>query len=87
MENSNLNRGDLLAIERTKLAIERTLLAYFRSFIVFLSSGYAILKLAVLQEIHVVGYFFIIISPILLVIGIIRFNSFKRRLKRYYTMD
>lgn len=75
---------DKLAIERTRLANERTFLAYFRSAIVFLSSGFAIVKLEMLEEVKWVGYALIIIGPILLFIGIYRLLYVKRRIKNYY---
>ena len=84
MEKITLKRNDALAIERTRLANERTFLAYFRTFIVFLSSGFAILKLNALQEIMDIGYFLLILSPILLMIGIIRFFYVKRQLRKYF---
>ncbi len=84
MQNSDLSKTDLLAIERTRLANERTFLAYFRTFIVLLSSAVAILKLDVLQEIRDLGYALLIISPILLLIGIGRFFYMRKRIGRYY---
>ncbi len=87
MESEKLNRTDLLAIERTKLANERTFLAYFRTFIVFLSSGFAILKLGALKEISELAYFLLILAPVLLLIGFLRFYFTRRRLKKYYHTD
>lgn len=75
---------DKLAIERTRLANERTFLAYFRSAIVFLSSGAAIIKLDILQEIEWVGYILIVIGPILFCIGLLRFLYVKRSIRKYY---
>ncbi len=80
----DLSRSDDLAVERTRLANERTFLAYFRTFIVFLSSGVAILKLTVLEEIAELGYFLLSMSPILLAIGIARFLYVKKQIKKYY---
>ncbi|RMG71605.1 MAG: DUF202 domain-containing protein [Bacteroidetes bacterium] len=87
MDTSPLSRTDLLAIERTKLANERTFLAYFRTAIVFLSSGFAILKLAVLEEIHAVGYFLLILSPLLLLTGFLRFVFMRRRIRKFYKTE
>lgn len=84
---SNLSKTDALALERTRLANERTFLAYFRSSIVFLSSGFAIIKLEVLSEILTMGYFLLAISPILLVIGVLRFFYVKKQLKEYYFVE
>jgi putative membrane protein len=84
MEKVDLKRNDILAIDRTRLANERTFLAYFRTFIVFLSSGFAILKLPQLQEIAEIGYFLVILAPLLLLIGVVRFFYVKRHVERYY---
>ncbi len=84
MDTSHLKPTDALAIERTRLANERTFLAYFRTFIVFLSSGFAILKIEVLQEIREVGYFLILLSPVLLIIGLVRFLYVKRQVRKFY---
>lgn len=79
-----LSLTDKLAVERTKLANERTFLAYFRSAIVFLSSGFAIVKLEMLQEIQWVGYVLTIVGPIIFIIGLVRLTYMKRRIKRFY---
>jgi len=84
MEHKDMSKTDLLALVRTKLANERTFLAYFRTFIVFLSSGFAILKLEILQSLKALGYFFIIISFIVVVIGLLRFFYVKKRINSYY---
>jgi putative membrane protein len=84
MSEKKLSPTDYLAMERTKLANERTFLAYFRTFIVFLSSGVAIIKLEILEEIQALGFALLFMSPILLLIGILRFYFMKRRLRKYY---
>ena len=63
-KNSERSLTNFLAFERTNLANERTFLAYCRTFIVFLSSGFVILKLEALQDIRIIGYFFLIIAPL-----------------------
>lgn len=73
---------DQLAIERTKLANERTFLAYFRTGIVFSSSGFAIVKLELLEEIAMIGYFLIVLGPLLLLVGLIRLSSVKKKIRR-----
>ena len=77
MLTSEMNKTDLLAIERTNLA-------YFRTFIVFLSSAIAILKLEVLHEIRFLGYALLVVSPILLLVGILRFFYMMKHLKGFY---
>ena len=84
MDISEMNKTDLLAIERTKLANERTFLAYFRTFIVLLSSAIAILKLQVLEEIRFLGYALLVVSPLLLLVGVLRFFYMKKHLKKFY---
>lgn len=84
---TQLNHSDRFALERTKLANERTFLAYFRTFVVFASSGLAIVKLSALQEIRFIGEFLLVISPILLLIGTLRFFYVRRKLRKYYYQE
>jgi putative membrane protein len=84
MKSTNLNLTDYLALERTRLANERTFLAYFRTFIVFLSSGLAILKLNVLSDIKIIGYYLLVVAPILLLIGVLRFFYVRKQLRKHY---
>ena len=79
-----ISTTDYLALERTMLANERTFLAYFRTFIVLFSSGVAIIKLELLEEIKMVGFGLMIIAPVLMLIGLIRFFYVKRKLKKFY---
>jgi putative membrane protein len=76
-----ISRTDWLALERTKLANERTFLAYFRTFVVCLSSGLAIVKIEMLSNLIILGYFLIVNAIVLLVIGIIR-NAYSRKVIR-----
>lgn len=87
MEDNNLTTRDFLAIERTKLANERTFLAYFRTFIVILGSGLTILKLELFADIKSFGFILTIVSPILLIIGIIRLFAVKRKIKKHYKIN
>ncbi len=84
MKNDEISRSDLLALQRTKLANERTFLAYFRTFVVFLSSGFAILKIQLLHSITTIGYFFIVMSFIVALIGIVRFLQVKKIINTYF---
>lgn len=86
-QDSPLRPNDKLALERTQLANERTFLAYFRTFVVFLSSGFAILKVEVLQEVRELGWILLFLAPCLLLIGIYRFFHVKKKLKRFYQTD
>ena len=65
MDNKK-NNANFMALVRTKLANERTFLAYFRTFAVLLSSGLAIIKIDVLQELMGLGYFFLIASLLII---------------------
>ena len=85
--NIQLGLTDILALDRTRLANERTFLAYFRTFIVFLSSGLAIVKLQVLEDIRWIGYLLTIIGPLMLIVGTVRFFYVKRHLKKMYNYD
>lgn len=83
-EENTLITRDWLAIERTKLANERTFLAYFRTFIVVLGTGLTILKLELFADLKSFGFILTVISPILLIIGIVRLISVKRKIKAHY---
>ncbi|WP_034057992.1 DUF202 domain-containing protein [Lacinutrix jangbogonensis] len=84
INENDLTTRDWLAIERTKLANERTFLAYFRTFVVFLGSGITILKLEFLTDLKTFGIILTIISPIILIIGILRLFKVKHTIKKHY---
>lgn len=83
-EEDKLTTRDWLAIERTKLANERTFLAYFRTFLVILGTGVAILKLDLFSELKTFGIVLVAISPVILLIGIIRLFRVKHTIKKHY---
>ncbi|NNK27542.1 MAG: DUF202 domain-containing protein [Flavobacteriaceae bacterium] len=83
-EEKPLITRDFLAIERTKLANERTFLAYFRTFIVFLGTGVTILKLEIFSELKSFGLVLVIMSPIILIIGLVRLFQVRRGIRRHY---
>ncbi|MGA1226640.1 MAG: DUF202 domain-containing protein [Tamlana sp.] len=83
-KESPLITRDWLAIERTKLANERTFLAYFRTFIVFFGTGITILKLEFFSEMESFGIILLAVSPLILIIGLIRLFSVKRTIKKHY---
>ena len=78
-----MNLTDQLAIERTKLANERTFLSYFRTFIVLLSSGFAVIKLSLLEDIKVMGYVLMALSLVMVIIGLFRFRHIRKSLEKY----
>ena len=75
---------DWLAIERTKLANERTFLAYFRTFIVFLGTGLTVLKIEFFSELKTFGIVLLFMSPIILIIGLIRLFRVKQTIRKHY---
>jgi putative membrane protein len=83
-KETELITRDWLAIERTKLANERTFLAYFRTFIVFLGTGLTIYKLEFLSDLKTFGLILTLLSPIMLLIGVIRLLYVKRIIKKHY---
>ncbi|MCB0596244.1 MAG: DUF202 domain-containing protein [Lewinellaceae bacterium] len=84
-EDNKLITRDYLAIERTRLANERTFLAYFRTAVVFLSAGFAILQLDALQELHLLGWFLLFLSPVILLVGTFRLVYVRRKIRKYYS--
>jgi putative membrane protein len=83
-KESPLITRDWLAIELTTLANERTFLAYFRTFIVFLGTGITILKIEFFAEMKSFGSILLMLSPIILIIGLIRLFKVKQTIKKHY---
>lgn len=71
---------DYLALDRTILANERTLLAYLRTFIGTFSAGIAMVNFLDTALTNLIGYIFIAVSPLFLVLGAIRFFQILRKL-------
>jgi putative membrane protein len=84
MDESKLILRDWLALERTKLANERTFLAYFRSAMTFLVAGISLLKISYFADVREIGFIFLVASPVILIIGIIRLFSVKKWIKKHY---
>ncbi len=84
MEEKDLITRDWLAIDRTKMANERTFLAYLRTFMVVLGSGVAILKVDVLEDLTGLGFFFVVLAPVILVFGIARYLYVRKHIHKYY---
>ena len=85
MINTNLSLNEKLTVEMTHLSNERSLLAYFRTVVVFLSSGIAILKIELFKDLIFVAYILLGLSPILLIIGIVRFFQVKKTISTMRT--
>ncbi|WCO02949.1 DUF202 domain-containing protein [Psychroserpens ponticola] len=83
-EPNTLVTRDWLAIERTKLANERTFLAYFRTFVVFLGTGLTVLKIEFFSDLKPFGIALLVMSPIILIIGIIRLLRVKQTIRKHY---
>ena len=83
MDANNNTLRDLLAFDRTMLANERTLLAYIRTFIGMIASGAALLKLFDVSWAQTTAVTFLIMGPICLIVGLIRFARNNKRLKQY----
>jgi inner membrane protein YidH len=82
IKNADLTLNETLTVEMTNLANERSLLAYMRTFVVFLSSGIAILKIELFKDLIIVAYLLLSLSPILLLVGIIRFFQVKKTIDK-----
>jgi putative membrane protein len=72
---------DYLALDRTILANERTLLAYLRTFIGTFSAGIAMIKFLDIHLTNVIGYIFIVVSPLFIVFGVIKYVQVLKKLK------
>lgn len=75
---------DHLSMERTKLANERTLLSYIRTSLYLILGGIAFIGMKDLAEIKNLGYFSLVLSVVVLIIGIVRFYQLKKHLKIMY---
>ena len=74
---------DYLAKDRTKLAMERTFLAYVRTALGFFSAGIACIKFIYDNRvIYIIGFILLILSPIILVYGIISYIKGKKSIDK-----
>lgn len=76
-----------LALERTKLANERTLLSYTQAALYFLLGGLALLQLKEYADLRYIGYLALIFSGLFLTIGIWRYISLSRKMKKLLRPD
>ena len=74
IKENSLSTTDLLAIGRNKLANERTLLAYIRTFLSFIVAGVSLIQFFNVETFILLGYAFIPVGFLILIIGIIRFR-------------
>jgi len=82
MNLEDLILTDRLAVENTLMANERTLLSFFRTSVFFLATGISILNIHFLSEIPYLGWFFSLLSPVILFFGLYRFFIVKNHIKR-----
>jgi len=78
---------DYLATDRTHLANERTFLAYIRTCVGLFATGAALINFVDNNVLIVLGYIFIVFSPLLFVLGFWRFISTMTKIKKYYKQD
>lgn len=78
---------DYLAIERTRLANERTLLSYIRSSLYLLLGSIAFFQLKDFPNFKYLALAALFFSAVFFIIGIYRFTSLKRSLKKLYYMS
>jgi len=78
---------DYLAIDRTNLANERTLLAYIRTCIGLFATGAALINFVEYDALGILGYIFIVVSPVLFFFGLWRFIKTINKVKKYYKQD
>ncbi|MGV3509482.1 MAG: DUF202 domain-containing protein [Sphingobacteriaceae bacterium] len=74
IKENSLSTTDLLAIGRNKLANERTLLAYIRTFLSFIVAGVSLIQFFNVETFILLGYAFIPVGFLILIVGIIRFR-------------
>ena len=72
---------DRLAIDRTVLANERTLLAYVRTALALVAGGLTLLHLVDATWADVVGWTALPLAAVALAVGVVRFQTVRRRLR------
>lgn len=74
MDNKqNWTVSDHLALRRTRMANERTLLAFLRTFLGLITAGIAMIQILTQLWVHVLGYSFLGLGPVLLIVGIVQY--------------
>ena len=71
---------DRLAVDRTMLANERTFLSYIRTALGFFAAGVLAIKFFDSITIEVIGWLFILLGIITLVIGFKKYRKVKRQI-------
>ena len=75
---------DFLAMERTTLANERTLFSYIRSSIYLGITAMAFFNVEGLSDVKCLSFVSLAISIFLLIFGISRYYTLKRKLQKFY---
>ena len=81
VEPSKIILRDYLAKDRTMLANERTFLAFLRTAIGFAGAGVACIKLVSEQTVVTIGILTLVISPIILIYGLVRYLAVRKRIQ------
>ena len=76
--------NDYLALERTRLANERTLFSYIRTALYLTLGGIAFLQMQDFKNIKWLAPICFVLSIVILVMGIIKYISMKKRLRKFY---
>lgn len=80
MKETKYSLNEQLSVEMTNLSNERTFLAYRKTFMVLLSSAIVILK--ILSDLKLMAYALLVVTPFILIIGIVRFFQVKKVIKK-----
>jgi len=78
----NMILRDYLALDRTKLANERTFLGYIRTFISILLSGVGFVQFVDIEAVKYLGFVLCFISPIFFIVGIWKYFSMRKGIKK-----
>lgn len=78
---------DYLAIDRTRLANQRTLLAFLRTGLYLFVTALAVMKVDIFHELRSLGFVFIGLAVITIVVGVINFFKMKKKIKAHYSGD
>ncbi|PCI11539.1 MAG: hypothetical protein COB73_01730 [Flavobacteriaceae bacterium] len=87
MKENELKLSDVLAIERTRLANTRTFLAYFRSSVFFLATGLSFIKINFFDDVSYLGWGFIILAPLLFLLGLYRRITVNKSINKMIDTD
>lgn len=78
LPSGSLSVADHLAMRRTHMANERTLLSFVRTFLGLVTAGVAMLQILTQQWMHALGYAFLVLGPVILVVGLVQYFRTRR---------